>query len=238
MGKLGLLALVSVAVSLGSVGCAAPGDGGSEASATSDTSSSDLSGAKSTECTEDTLTMSAGFLFDLRDSMDASLIHDYGGNYFPHVEIPGFLDAAIAPTDDDGDWFYTIVGFSYGQEDVPAGSKAAPRLVATLSAGPAPANLTFAVRQYEAAKAMFTGLTRGVETTEHHVAPKNSYDRSWDKITRTSKAGQFVCTSTVYPDSGDTRPTYECNFYGFTRNMVQTFDAKDAGNKCLAKAMP
>jgi hypothetical protein len=238
MGKVGIVASVSLVVSLGAMGCSAPGDAGStETQSAGDTSSSDLSSAKSKECTLDTFWMANGFITDFRDAIDPSNIHDYGSQYWPHIEIPGFFDAAVPPTDDDGEFFYTIVGFGFHKEELPTGSTAQPRLVASLEAHPAPASLPFAANQYDAAKAIFTAMTRATETTEHHVAPKNSYDQSWDKVTRTSAAGRTVCTSTVYPNTGETRPVYACTFYDIIQNGVQTFDPKDAGNKCIAKTM-
>ncbi len=234
------VSFVMVAVSalvFGGLGCAPAQESGSTTGTTDNTNESDLSGAKaSSECTLDTLFMSNGFLTELKSSIGTSYIHNYGGQYYPHVEIPGFLDAALPTTDEFGNTLYTIVGFNFGAEDLPSGSTKKARFVATLEAGPgASASLPFAAKQYAAAKAIFTALTRATETTENHVAPHASYDRSWNKVTRASVGGHLVCTSTVYPDTGEARPTYSCSFYDFQRNMVQSFDVKDAGGKCLAK---
>ncbi len=236
MRNVSFVMVAASAVVLFGFGCTAPAESAPTATTSDGNHESDLSGAKASgECTLDTLFMSNGFLTELKSSVGTSFIHDYGAQYYPHVEIPGFLDAALPPTDEFGETVYTIVGFNFGQEELPSGSTAKPRFIASLEAGPAPASLPFAAKQHAAAKAIFSALTRAPETTENHVAPKASYDRSWNKITRAAVGGHIICTSIVYSDSGDARPTYACRFFDFQRNMVQSFDVKDAGGKCLAK---
>src|SRR4051812_11440147 len=94
-----LLAL-PVVFALASVGCADP------ASEDAAASSNDLVGNDAPhgdrECVIDTISVQKGLLKDFQAAVGTEYTHDYGGSFYPHVEIPGVFDAAIAPNDEFG----------------------------------------------------------------------------------------------------------------------------------------
>jgi hypothetical protein len=219
---------------LGLAACSTPASPADEGTAAED----ELSSARGKECVVDTVTVGKGLLADVKAAFGAGYLKDYGANYFPHVEIPGVFDAAISSDDEFGEWFYTVVGFSYQAETLPSGSTAKPRQLAALSASPVSDSvLKTAKRNYAAVKSIFDAMTRADESVEDHVVPAGHvYDRAWTKTTRKSPAGRLVCRSTVYPDRGATSAAdYECTFFGVESNHVQIHNTTGTGGKCLAK---
>jgi len=213
--------------SLLALGCQAPpGDEPAAAASSEDA----LSGAGS-ECVIDTLFVKKGLLADLAASVDPSLIKDYGPSFYKHVEIPKTIDAALAS--DYGEALYSLHGWDFHPEELPSGSTKTPRFVATLAGSTVvDAKLTFAKKRFAAAKALFDGLTQANETTvDHVVPPSHVYDRSSTKVTRTSPAGRVVCDKTTYPDSSSV--DYACTLFDVERNMVQSYNTKDA--HCLTQ---
>ena len=185
------------------------------------------------ECVIDTLFVTPGLLQDLRASVGDAYYKEYPGAY-PHVEIPGALDAALPTTAEFGEWFYTVVGFSYDPATVPTGAPTVPGKPATLSAGPVDDPiLVTAKRNYAAAQAIFGALTKAHETITSHTA-HGVKDSSWVRTMRTSPGQRIWCSSTTYPDTGDTRPQIECTFFGVERNSVQIYSTA-SGEKCLAE---
>jgi hypothetical protein len=211
-------------------GCSTPADSsGAQSSADELTTAA----AAPRECVIDTLSVFPGLLQDLRASVGDAYYKEYPGAY-PHIEIPGALDAALPTHAEFGEWFYTVVGFSYDPALVPTGAPTVPGKPATLSAGPVddPVLVT-AKKNYAAAQAIFGALTKAHETTTSHTA-HGGKDSSFVTTTRTSPAQRIICSSTTYPDSGDTRPHVDCTFFGVERNTVQIYSTA-SGAKCLAE---
>jgi hypothetical protein len=214
-------------------GCSTAADSSGAQASADEMVTTTAAAAAPRECVIDTVTVTPGLLQDLRASVGDAYYKEYPGAY-PHIEIPGALDAALPTTAEFGEWFYTVVGFSYDPALVPTGSPSVPGKPATLSAGPVddPVLVT-AKKNYAAALAMFGALTKAHETTASHTA-QGGKDTSWVRVTRTSPAQRVWCSSTTYPDSGDTRPQIECTFFGVERNSVQIYNTA-TGAKCLAQ---
>ena len=210
------------------LGCSAPED---PTNVEPSSVQSDLSGAGS-ECIVDTIFLKKGFLADLAASVDATLIKDYGPQYYKHVEIPKALDAALPTSAEFGEAIYTIHGFDYVPEELAAGVAGTPRRLATIAGSPVvDPKLSFAKSRYAATKALFDAMTRASEATENHVVPPSHvYDRSWTKVTRTSPAGRLVCAKTTYP--GSTSAEYTCSFSDVERNMVQAYNTTGTNGHC------
>lgn len=222
-----------LACSLGLVafGCSSPDSSGAQSSA--DELSTAAAAAAPRECVIDTISVTPGLLQDLHASVGDAYYKEYPGAY-PHIEIPGAFDAALPTTAEFGEWFYTVVGFSYDPPTVPAGAPTLPGKPATLSAGPVDDPLLVtAKKNYAAALAIFGAMTKAHETTASHTA-QGGKDTSWVRTTRTSPGQRIWCSSTTYPDRGDTRPQIECTFFGVERNSVQIYSTA-SGAKCLAE---
>jgi hypothetical protein len=228
MARLTLTFATILCVGAAVAACSSPGASADSAGAQS---SADSTSAPR-ECAIDTITVNPGLLSDLKASVGDEFYKEYPGAY-PHIEIPGAFDAALG-TAEFGEWFYSVVGFNYQAEKLPPGSSATPQRVAVLTAGPEDdALLVTAKRNYAAAEAIFSSLTKVPEVVTSHTAT-GVKDTSWRKATRTSPAGRVECISTTYPDSKEIRPTVECTFHGVDHNMVQIYSTNDTG-KCLAQ---
>jgi hypothetical protein len=224
----------ALAFSLGLVafGCSTPDSTGAQSSA-DELAATPAAPSAPRECVIDTITVTPGLLKDLRASVGDAYYKEYPGAY-PHIEIPGALDAALPTTPEFGEWFYTVVGFSYDPPVVPNGAPTVPGKPATLSAGPVDDPLLVtAKKNYAAALAIFGALTKAQETTTSHTA-QSGKDTSWVMTTRTSPAQRIICSSTTYPDSGEKRPQIDCTFFGVERNAVQIYSTA-TGAKCLAE---
>ncbi len=230
MGRMHFSSSATVAVLLLlSAGCA-PADGAPSDSAP-EASESDLSSAS--ECVVDTITLKKGFLADLQAVVAPSMIKDYGAEHYKHVEIPKTLDAALG-NGEYGEWISTFHGFDFHPEDPASNERTRARFVGTLKASSGELvdpKLVFAKKRYAATKALFDAMTRAAETKEEHVAPPQTYDRSWTAWTRKSPAGRMACTKMLYPEN--TTPDYACTIYDVERTAVQTFNGKDA--RCPTK---
>jgi hypothetical protein len=230
------LAALATLATLTAVGCADP------ASEDAAASSNDLVGTDGAnaphaqrECVIDTISVQKGLLKDFQAAVGAEYTHDYGSSAYPHVEIPGVFDAAISPTAEFGEWFYTIVGFDHQLETLPSGQPGT-RMAAVLQARPIDdPTLATAAHRYDAAKAIFNAMTRATETVkEHHAAP-HTFDESWKIVRRESAGGRVVCEAETYPDTGETRPIITCSFNGVDHTSVQIFSTKDTSGRCLAE---
>jgi hypothetical protein len=227
----------ALAFSLGIIavaaGCSTPADStGAQASSDELATTAAAAGAPR-ECVIDTVTVTPGLLQDLHASVGDAYYKEYPGAY-PHIEIPGALDAALPTVAEFGEWFYTVVGLSYDPAVVPNGAPTVAGKPATLSAGPADDPLLVTKKKnYAAALAIFGALTKATETKTSHTA-QGGKDTSWAMTTRTSPAHRIICSSTTYPDSGDSRPQIDCTFFGVDRNEVQIYSTA-SGAKCLAE---
>jgi hypothetical protein len=212
-------------------GCSTPADAsGAQSSADERATAANTTAPR--ECVIDTISVTPGLLQDLRASVGDAYYKEYPGAY-PHIEIPGALDAALPTTAEFGEWFNTVVGFSYDPLVVPAGSQNVPGKPATLSAGPVDDPLlATAKKNYDAALAIFGAMTKAHETTESHTA-QGAKDTSWVRVTRTSPGQRIWCSTTTYPEK-DSRPQVECTVFGVERNSVQIYSTA-TGAKCLAE---
>lgn len=227
-----LLAL-PVVLALASVGCADPA-AEDAAAASNDLVGNDAPHADR-ECVIDTVVVKPGLLKDFQAALGTQYTHDFGGSVYPHVQIPGVFDAAIAPNDEFGEWFYTIIGFNHEPEKLADGSDG-PRMTVALEAGATDnPTLTTAAKRYAAATAIFNAMTRAKETIkEHHAAP-HTFDESWKIVRRESAAGRVVCEAKTNPDTNETRPFITCTFFDVERTSVQIFSTKDTSGRCLAE---
>lgn len=222
-----------VVLSFAAVGCSEEVVDGSAAAA------SEVTSTASRECVIDTVVTEKGLLADFRDAVGPSFIKDYGGSFYPHVEIPGVFDAALDPSGEYGEWFYTVVGLDIEPEELPASATGRPRLTAVLSGTPTvDPLLATGARNFRAATAIFDAMTRAKETKEVHIVPPDHvYERSFVRTTRASAEGRVVCSSTVFPDSGPGAAEISCTFFGIERTHVQIFSSGDTGGKCLAETL-
>ncbi len=229
------LSMLSLAALVGlGAGCASA-EGSADNGATGDDQSAAAVTSSHAECITNTLFFTEGMTADFEGAVGATFITNPGGNFFKHIAIPHVLDAVIG-TADFGNPIDTFTGFEIKTEELPQGSKATPRIIASVDAGPNDdARLTMATKRYQVAKGIFDALTRATETSEHHVAPQNSYDRSFDQTKRASANGRIVCTATTFPGTGEARPTYACQFFGLTQTLVQSYDTAQAGGFCPTK---
>lgn len=222
-----------VLLALASAGCADP------ASEDAASSTNDLVGNDAPlgdrECVIDTIVTKNGLIEDFAAAVGRAYIHDYGGSFYPHIEIPGFFDAAIAPNEEFGEWFYTIIGFDH-QPELLASGEDGPRMTAILRAGAFDdPSLTTAAHRYEAAQAIFGAMPRAKETTTEHHAHPHTFDQSWKIVRRESPNGRVVCEAQTNPDTAETRPVITCTFLDIERTTVQIFNTRETGGKCLAK---